>query len=209
MSHLNESCRARMSHFYYEWVMSHMNATWLIWMSSVSYEWAMSYGLATISRLLKITGLFYKRALLKRLYSAIETHNFKEPTNHCRPMLWRSRVSCANETYKRDNILQKRPIILRSLLIVATPYRKESCLMNGSCLIWMSHFAHEWVKSQMNEPCRIWTAHMNEACRVRMSHDSYEWVMSHMNELRRIWMSHVAYEWVMSHMNVTWLIWMS
>ena len=32
--------------------------------------------------------------------------------------LW---VSFAKESYKRDDILQKRPIILRSLLIVATP----------------------------------------------------------------------------------------
>jgi len=31
-------------------------------------------------------------------------------------------VSFAKETYKRDEILQKRPMILRSLLIVATPY---------------------------------------------------------------------------------------
>ena len=30
-------------------------------------------------------------------------------------------VSFAKEPYKRDNILQKRPIILRSLLIVANP----------------------------------------------------------------------------------------
>jgi len=32
------------------------------------------------------------------------------------------RVSCAQEPYKRDDILQKRPIILRTLLILATPY---------------------------------------------------------------------------------------
>ena len=31
-------------------------------------------------------------------------------------------VSFAKEPYKRDDILQKRPIILRSLLIVETPY---------------------------------------------------------------------------------------
>jgi len=31
-------------------------------------------------------------------------------------------VSFAKDPYKRDNILQKKPIILRSLLIVATPY---------------------------------------------------------------------------------------
>jgi len=30
-------------------------------------------------------------------------------------------VSFAEEPYKRDDILQKRPIILRRLLIVATP----------------------------------------------------------------------------------------
>ena len=34
-------------------------------------------------------------------------------------------VSFAKEPYKRDNILQKRPIIFRSLLIVATPYVHE------------------------------------------------------------------------------------
>ena len=36
-------------------------------------------------------------------------------------------VSFAKEPYKRDDILQKRPIILRSLLIVATPYENETC----------------------------------------------------------------------------------
>ena len=39
------------------------------------------------------------------------------------------RASLATEPYKRDYILQKRPIILRSLLIVATPYTREwSCV---------------------------------------------------------------------------------
>jgi len=41
-----------------------------------------AYGLATISRLLQIIGLFCKRALSKRLHSAKETNDFKEPT-HC------------------------------------------------------------------------------------------------------------------------------
>ena len=39
------------------------------------------YGVASISRLLKIIGLFCKRALQKRLYSANETYDFREPTN--------------------------------------------------------------------------------------------------------------------------------
>ena len=36
-------------------------------------------------------------------------------------------LSFAKEPYKRDYILQKRPIILRSLLIVATPYESIVC----------------------------------------------------------------------------------
>ena len=44
------------------------------------------YGVATISRLLKMIGLFCKRALQKRRYSAKETYNFKEPTNRSHPI---------------------------------------------------------------------------------------------------------------------------
>jgi len=36
---------------------------------------------ACVSRILKITGLFCKRALQKRLHFAKETYDFKEPTN--------------------------------------------------------------------------------------------------------------------------------
>jgi len=39
------------------------------------------YGVAKISRLLIMLGLFCKRALLKRRYSAKKTYNFKKPTN--------------------------------------------------------------------------------------------------------------------------------
>jgi len=35
-------------------------------------------------------------------------------------------VSFAKEPYKRDDILQKRPIIWRRLLIVATPYEADT-----------------------------------------------------------------------------------
>ena len=43
-------------------------------------------GVATMSRRLKIIGLFCKRALEKRLYSAKETYDFKEPTNSSHPI---------------------------------------------------------------------------------------------------------------------------
>ena len=45
-----------------------------------------SYGVATISRLLKIVGLFCKRALQKRPIFSKETYNFKEPTNRSHPI---------------------------------------------------------------------------------------------------------------------------
>jgi len=44
------------------------------------------YGVATISRLLKMTGLFCKRGLEKRRYSAKETYHFKEPTDRSHPI---------------------------------------------------------------------------------------------------------------------------
>ena len=40
---------------------------------------------------------------------------------------FKSQISFAKEPYKIDDILQKRPIILRSLLIVATP-EASACL---------------------------------------------------------------------------------
>jgi len=45
------------------------------------------YGVATISRLLKIIGVFCKTALHKRLYSTKETYNFKEPTSRSHPIV--------------------------------------------------------------------------------------------------------------------------
>jgi len=41
---------------------------------------------STISRRLKNTGLFCKRARSRRLYSAKETYNFKKPTNRSHPV---------------------------------------------------------------------------------------------------------------------------
>jgi len=85
-----------MSHAAKERVMSRMN-------EYVTYEYSdvtsntlgdqqgahksfLTYRVASISRLLKITGLFCKKALFKRLYSAQETYNLKEPTNRSHSM---------------------------------------------------------------------------------------------------------------------------
>jgi len=44
-------------------------------------------------------------------------------------------VFFAKEPYKRDDVLQKRPVILRSLLIIATPYQNGYCIMVKKIMI--------------------------------------------------------------------------
>ena len=51
-----------------------------------THMWSQKYGVATISRLLKIIGRFCKTDLQKRRYSGKETYNFKKPTNLSHPI---------------------------------------------------------------------------------------------------------------------------
>jgi len=62
----------------------------------------MRYGVASISRLLKMTGLFCKRTLYKRLYSAKETYNFMEPTSCSHPIVVCERVKFHRNLYVRE-----------------------------------------------------------------------------------------------------------
>jgi len=70
----------------FQWVMS------LVWMSHVTrldelchlLQWIM--GWLRLVGIDKITGLFCKRALLKRRYSAKETYNLIDPTNQSHPI---------------------------------------------------------------------------------------------------------------------------
>jgi len=52
------------------------------------------YRVATISRLLQMIGLFCKSALYKRLHSAKESYNPKEPTNRSHPIVLLSGLFC-------------------------------------------------------------------------------------------------------------------
>jgi len=54
------------------------------------YENIYECGVASISRLLKIVGLF-----CKRVYSAKESYNFKEPTNRNQPIVVGAKCSMA------------------------------------------------------------------------------------------------------------------
>jgi len=74
---------------------SFIRATWLMYMCDMArlYVWQDSfigYGVATISRLLKIIGLFGRISSLLYGSFAKETHNFKEPTNRSHPTTLRT-----------------------------------------------------------------------------------------------------------------------
>jgi len=81
------------------------------------------YGVATIRKLLKITGLFCKSALQKRLYSAKETYNFKEPTNrsHLKPEFKQQKQRlCPQSTATRCTILENTATQCSTLQHTAT-----------------------------------------------------------------------------------------
>ena len=61
---------------------THTTIVWTAYMHPLT----ICYGVATMSRLLKIIGLFCKRALENTRYSAKETYHFKEPTNRSHPI---------------------------------------------------------------------------------------------------------------------------
>ena len=81
------------------------------------------YGMATISRLLKIIGLICKRALQKKLYCAKETCNVKEPTNRGHPI--------CHDTFVRDD----------THLICQRGAERE-CVCVGVCDVSLEHFEH-------------------------------------------------------------------
>jgi len=99
-------------------------------------------------------------------------------------------VSFAKEPYKRDYILQQRPMIVRSLLIVATPYLGITPVMSDT---YESNHTCEWVTSHVRMSQHysrhhswvrhIWvTSHtwMSHVSRLNESRDTYECV-THMN----------------------------
>jgi len=78
------------------------------------------YGVATIGRILNIMGLFCKRALQKRLYSAKETYDFQEPTNRSHPICvaWHvslDGVTCVLAIKSCSSMLQRKAVQIASM----------------------------------------------------------------------------------------------
>ena len=129
-------------------------------------------------------------------------------------------VSFAKEPYKRDDILQKRPIFLRSLLTIATPYPSHVSYVSVLSHVSMSHVTHinESRPTYMIHGIYTWvTSHLPEvASRVTNGNESCptcSWVMSHTcldtvetegdivvaSHVTHINESRPTYSWVMSH----------
>jgi len=62
---------------------------------STLYGVVTHYGVASASRIDNIIGLFCKRAIQKRQYSAKETYNLIDPTDRSHPIQHTARVSAA------------------------------------------------------------------------------------------------------------------
>ena len=106
----------------------------MIWHSSSP---PLFYGVATVSRLLKMIRLFCKRALQKRPIFSKETYHLKETVRRidkiiglfCKRDLYKRRYS-AKETYKS------------MLLTVATPY--------------MCHVTTDWIKRRVQRGVHVY-----------------------------------------------------
>jgi len=85
------------SHHTWEWVMSHTNESCHVQISHVTSGRVIcetschTYGVATISRLLKMIGIFCRILSLLWVSFATETYHFKEPTNRSHP-IWMIQV---------------------------------------------------------------------------------------------------------------------
>ena len=71
----------------------------------------------------KIIGLFCKRALYKRQYSAKETYNFKEPANRSHPIRSHSHGPNARTAPRH----QKTHLCVKSLIYLQSIYSNSQC----------------------------------------------------------------------------------
>jgi len=187
VTHLSASCHTN------EWVRSHvgmghvtrMHESWHTYvrdmyihsMTHIGMSHATQnneYGVASNSRLLTIIGLFCKRTLQKRRYSAKKIYNFKESTNRshliCAYTAWRDMHVYAEYRLFYRALLQKRPMIVRSRLFEATPYSYT--------------YIYIWIYKRRAHIClkyvHVSHAHINETyVHVRRAHICLTYVHVH------------------------------
>ena len=153
-----------------------------------------SYGVATVSRIDTITGLFCKRTLQKRLFSAKETYNWIDlaqgshylEQDRLNYMSLLQKIVCFVGFYLEQDRLNYiwGPIFCpRSFLVVGF----RPCIRH---VTWLSHGWHESFTCDMLQAKIIWLGHTG--------HDSFTRDVTHS---RVTWLTHVWHDY--SH--VTWL----
>jgi len=97
------------------------------WASGLLYMAATDSNMAAIEYIYSCNRLYI---WLQQTLIIMCLHACVYDVSHCSPVgrlrlvgSLKLQVSFAKEPYERDDILQKRPMLLRSLLIVATPYK--------------------------------------------------------------------------------------
>jgi len=95
--HLNDYTTTTTIRYYYTTLLLRLLATTTLHyyycysLLPHDYYYCYYYGVATISRLLKNIGLFFKRDLQKRPIFCKETYIFKHPTNRSHPIHYTTR----------------------------------------------------------------------------------------------------------------------
>ena len=166
-----------------KWVTSHMSESWSTLMICVAQEWVTSQtrnalltlpDLPTFSWMSHVTHewvISHMNESCSTLMSRVAQERVASYT-HSATMGWLRLVGCLKIYVSLQNIglfcrslLQKRPIFLSILLIVATPYWiSQMCLPSDAEVtshmhelrhIWMSHVTYKGVMSRMKESCHI------------------------------------------------------
>ena len=165
----------------YEWVVSHV---------LMSHDMPETYGVATVSRIDKITGLFCRKMFLLQGSFAKETYNFIDSTNQSHPI--------------------PRTIYIES--VMSHIRMSRGTCMSESCHTWMSHeIPQTWPEpSTLNHiMSHVWMSRV--AC-MSESRYTYGWAMACQRRIRNRLQqtSHVTHinesrhicGWVMSHMKM-------
>ena len=149
------------------------------------------YGVASISRPLKIIGLFRRISSLLWGSFAKETYNFKEPTNRSHP-IW-------HDSHKRHDSFISLP---RTSFDRKTRMMLQFYVMND-WFVWDMTHSHIW---------ETWLIHMRdttcsyETWLIHVRHDSFMWDMTHSCETWLIHVRHDSFMWDMTDSCETWLI---
>jgi len=152
-----------------------------------------TYGVATISRLLKIIGLFCKRDLQKRRYSAKETYNFIDPTDCSHPIMNVLILLCC-DIYNQSSNLSKISFLNRK-----ETYKTDDILQKRHTIWWIYWFFDVVLSTMSHQICH----ELNELCRVTLCRV----IFRHLRVREIYWTEFVTFTLCIPwHPCVTWLM---